>query len=121
LLEDQDFPGNVRELRNVLERAALLCDGAVLEAAHLQQALAAGRRASVPLARKVEAAVAELHVPSLAMGALKSAEKAVLQQLVKSHQGSRAALAAQLGISERSLYRKLKSLGADVSDKTQLP
>ena len=121
LLEAQDFPGNVRELRNLLERAALLCDGAVLEAAHLQQALAAGRRASVPLARKVEAAVAELHVPTLAMGALKSAEKAVLQQLVKSHQGSRAALAAQLGISERSLYRKLKSLGADVSDKTQLP
>jgi DNA-binding NtrC family response regulator len=121
LLEAQEFPGNVRELRNLLERAALLCDGAVLEEAHLQQALAAGRRSSVPLARRGEAAVAELHVPSLAMGALKSAEKAVLQQLVKSHQGSRAALAAQLGISERSLYRKLKSLGADVSDKTQLP
>jgi DNA-binding NtrC family response regulator len=120
LLEAQDFPGNVRELRNLLERAALLCDGAVLEAAHLQQALAVGRRSPVPLARKLDAGMADLHVPSLVTGALKSAEKAVLQQLVKSHQGSRAALAAQLGISERSLYRKLKSLGTDVSDKPKL-
>jgi DNA-binding NtrC family response regulator len=40
--------------------------------------------------------------------------------LVKSHQGSRAALAQQLGISERSLYRKLKALGADVSTRFKL-
>lgn len=37
---------------------------------------------------------------------------AVLREQVRQHQGSRAALAAQLGISERSLYRKLKELEA---------
>ena len=120
LLEAQGFPGNVRELRNLLERAALLCDGAVLEESHLQQALAAGRRPFGAMVRKVDAAVADLHVPTLATGALKSAEKAALLLLVKSHQGSRAALAQQLGISERSLYRKLKALGADVSTRFKL-
>jgi len=41
---------------------------------------------------------------------LKAAETATLQALAQAHQGSRAELAARLGISERSLYRKLKAL-----------
>jgi len=46
---------------------------------------------------------------ALAPGALRTIERAA-QQLVSSHQGSRADLANKLGISERSLYRKLKAL-----------
>ncbi|HSM22328.1 MAG TPA: sigma-54-dependent Fis family transcriptional regulator, partial [Rubrivivax sp.] len=38
-LAEHAFPGNVRELRNVLERAALLCDGAVVERTHVERAL----------------------------------------------------------------------------------
>ena len=38
-----------------------------------------------------------------------AAVRAALQQLLKEHQGSRAELAQKLGISERSLYRKLKA------------
>ena len=38
------YPGNVRELRNLLERSALLCDGDTLEASHVTQALQSGRR-----------------------------------------------------------------------------
>ncbi|MGC1174732.1 helix-turn-helix domain-containing protein [Polaromonas sp.] len=37
--------------------------------------------------------------------------QSALQQLVATHHGSRAELAARLGISERSLYRKLRALG----------
>jgi DNA-binding NtrC family response regulator len=44
-------------------------------------------------------------------GVLKSLEHAALKQLVGAHQGSRAELARKLGISERSLYRKLKAAG----------
>ena len=94
-LQAQDFPGNVRELRNLLERASLLCDGQMITESHVQQALQSGRRAIPPAPR------------SLSMA---EHQRATLHQVVSQHTGSRAELAAQLGISERSLYRKLKAL-----------
>jgi len=115
LLQAQDYPGNVRELRNLLERTALLCDGDTLEASHVQQALLSGRRPptaprpSQPDAGAYQAASATPAM-TLAPGALKQLERTALQQLAQGHQGSRAELAEKLGISERSLYRKLKTL-----------
>jgi DNA-binding NtrC family response regulator len=99
-LQAQNYPGNVRELRNLLERAALLCDGNALEASHVTQALLCGRRGPGTL------------IPLMAAspGSLKSVAKAALQHMAELHTGSRAELAAQLGISERSLYRKLNAL-----------
>ena len=118
LLQAQDYPGNVRELRNLLERTALLCDGNTVETVHIEQALSSGRRPSaVPRAgaqacgdAAASTAAASLKGLALAPSALKTIERAALQQLVSGHQGSRADLARQLGISERSLYRKLRAL-----------
>ena len=108
-LQAQNYPGNVRELRNLLERSALLCDGDTLEASHVKQALLSGRRAhSSPTPASIAVAV-----PVAAPASLKSAAKATLRQLAAQHTGSRAELAAQLGISERSLYRKLHALNTD--------
>ena len=101
LLQAQSYPGNVRELRNLLERSALLCDGDTLEASHVTQALQSGRRSANPAPAPALAAT---------QGALKSVATAALRQIVQQHTGSRAELAAQLGISERSLYRKLGAL-----------
>jgi DNA-binding NtrC family response regulator len=108
LLQAQDYPGNVRELRNLLERAALLCDGQALEAEHVHQALQSGRR---PLAPASEPSAPPSTPGTTQPASLESLAKAALQQVVDTHQGSRAELAAKLGISERSLYRKLKRLG----------
>jgi DNA-binding NtrC family response regulator len=109
-LEGQPYPGNVRELRNLLERSALLCDGNVIELAHIETALSAGRagarRPAIAVAPKTEPApdAADPH-------SLRSLTQDALRARLAAHQGSRAELARQLGISERSLYRKLRELG----------
>ncbi|TXT40520.1 MAG: sigma-54 dependent transcription regulator [Comamonadaceae bacterium] len=112
LLQAQNYPGNVRELRNLLERSALLCDGDTLEASHVAQALQSGRRSPTALAApgRLEPEAKTQPTPVATPGALATAAQAALRDMAQSHTGSRAELAAQLGISERSLYRKLKAL-----------
>ena len=116
LLEQEDYPGNVRELRNLLERSALMCDGEVLEPVHVEQALLSGRRplasSTLPYQNGLPRREAGIHavLPMATPGTLKSVAHAALQDMVNRHTGSRAELAAQLGISERSLYRKLKAM-----------
>lgn len=105
-LMQHPFAGNIRELRNVMERASLFCDGDVLELHHIEQALAADAWVK-PVATAAPSA------EPLASGLLQPAgTDAGLLEAAKSHRGSRAELAARLGISERSLYRKLKALQA---------
>jgi two-component system, NtrC family, response regulator HydG len=101
-LESYAYPGNVRELRNILERASLLCDGDTLQARHLPEELqhpgTAAHNPRPALTGEVMAAPAD------------SLSDADLAAVVRAHRGSRKALAARLGLSERTLYRRLKSL-----------
>ncbi|KAB2928557.1 MAG: sigma-54-dependent Fis family transcriptional regulator [Dechloromonas sp.] len=95
-LTGYDFPGNVRELRNMLERACLLCDGDEIRRQHLP-ADNAGRRA----------------MPSLSSPRHSTASSgASLADLVRDFAGNRRALAAHLGCSERTLYRRLQAVKA---------
>ena len=112
LLDTQDFPGNVRELRNLLERTALLCDGELIEPDHVRQAIATGRR-TAPRPGAVAQPAPSGQTGGRARPDLKTLERAALRETVAAHTGSRAELAQRLGISERSLYRKLKALGLD--------
>jgi two-component system response regulator HydG len=110
-LQMHPFPGNVRELRNVLERAALLADGTHIEPAHVELALGSDASPSVPFAARGAPPAAMERLPSDA--SLRSVERAALQAQLKAHRGSRAELARKLGISERSLYRKLRDIDKD--------
>ena len=111
-LHEHPFPGNVRELRNVLERAALLTDGTTIERVHIERALSADAPLGLALA---DLALAQ---PSMAKSegtemSLRDMERAALRAQFQAHHGSRAELAGKLGISERSLYRKLRALGEE--------
>ncbi len=111
-LQAHAFPGNVRELRNVLERAALLTDGTQIAAATIARALAMG--ATVTGLRPTEPGTADravvLRPASAARSVLRQAEREALRTALAAHAGDRRALAARLGISLRTLYRKLDAL-----------
>ena len=114
LLARHPFPGNVRELRNVLERASLLADGATIEPLHVECALGTDMPSS---GHRALAAAPANASPAPAEGAtLRSVERAALQAQLKAHRGSRAELARKLGISERSLYRKLRDIDLEPPD-----
>jgi DNA-binding NtrC family response regulator len=92
-LQAYDFPGNIRELRNVIERAVLMADGDTLLPEHLPS--------------EVASAASEGMLGVDAIVPLETAELRYLQWALAHHGGDRKSLAEQLGISERTLYRKL--------------
>jgi len=113
------FPGNVRELRNVLERAALMTDGDEVSGDVLRQALR-GTRAAPPAPVQPAAAGAAAVAPPFQaarvepMGrhaAARDWQRQALRAALATHRGSRKALAASLGISLRTLYRRMDELG----------
>ena len=98
VLQGYDYPGNVRELRNLLERASLMCDGEELLAEHLSEELRTGTAGTL-----------EHSPPSVVRGNGAQFERETFRQVVRAHSGSRAELARKLGISERTLYRRLQA------------
>lgn len=102
-----DYPGNVRELRNVLERATLLCDGDTIQLDHLPAevvaAAAAGRQVGPGEMAGCADSAGAAPTPTLAQ-----LEDAALRRRLAAHSGNRKTLATELGISERTLYRKLR-------------
>jgi DNA-binding NtrC family response regulator len=101
-LQAHDWPGNIRELRNVLERARLFADDGIVRPEHLPEWLEGQPRSNMP-AR----ASAALHLPS------RSAEAGddEIQRLLAEGRLSRREMAERLGLSERTFYRRLQKLG----------
>ena len=103
LLQRHDFPGNIRELRNIVERAVLLTDGVLIEPKHLPAYLG-GARTSAPATAEPTSGWpwGEALLP------LEEVEHRYLRWVYETHPGDRKALAERLGVSERTLYRKLR-------------
>jgi DNA-binding NtrC family response regulator len=89
------WPGNIRELRNVLERAALLCRYDLIEPRHLQLAPA--------LQGAAEPEPGDL--------TLAEVERRHIESMLKRHDGHVGRTAEALGVPRSSLYGRLRSLG----------
>lgn len=104
-----DYPGNVRELRNVLQKAAALCGKGVIHARHIQFEGAVDQKSTqvvqLDLAARESAPV--IHEPV----SMEQMEIRHIRDLLAQHTGHRRKVADILGISERTLYRKLNRYG----------
>ena len=94
-----EYPGNVRELENVIERAFILCHSAEIERRHLPD----------PVCR----------IPARSEGAreicsLKQMEATFLMNVLRRNNWNRTESARKLGIHKTTLFRKIKSLGLKV-------
>jgi PAS domain S-box-containing protein len=100
LLLRYDYPGNVRELENLLEYALLICPGHRIQPEHLQSYLV--RRSK---------SVAPLEPPSHRPSNGENAEARHIQDLLERHHWNRQETARALGINRTTLWRKMKKYG----------
>ncbi len=95
-LRAYSWPGNIRELRNVLERVALTCDSQVIE------------QDDLGLAHRLQS------TPQSALqagGTLEDMERQYISRVLKEEKGKVAQAASRLGVPRSTLYQKIKALG----------
>jgi transcriptional regulator with PAS, ATPase and Fis domain len=100
LLKSYDFPGNVRELENIIERGVALCMGDTLEAAHLPDDL---RDLAIRAFRRRDGQIRTLE----------QQERDYILWVLDETNGNQTQAAQMLGIDRVSLWRKLKRYNVD--------
>ncbi|EXB70563.1 sigma-54 dependent transcriptional regulator [Acinetobacter sp. 230853] len=124
-LMQQYFPGNVRELRNIIERAITLSDNEYIDLPQLQSAplrnvqnFVAGQINHEPLTDQVIPLSPHRKIPAEGLEQyLENIEKEVLLTALNQTHWNRTLAAKKLGMSFRSLRYRLKKFGLDTDDE----
>lgn len=95
-LMEHEYPGNVRELENIIEQAFVLCRSGLIELHHLPAEL-----------RPAVGVWAAEHASATTLQAM---ERLLIAEALRRHHGNRRQAARELGINTSTLFRKLKSL-----------
>jgi PAS domain S-box-containing protein len=94
-----DFPGNIRELENILEHCFVLCNGSIIEAKYLPTSvLKASSGQSIDVGK---------------FRTIIQMEAMMIEQALRRNNGNRSVAARELGIDKSTLFRKMKSLKID--------
>lgn len=103
LLMAYDWPGNIRQLENVIERAFVVCQNRNISLEHLPPELTAGK------------------IPQTTTGGVREARKTLdaqmIQMALEKCGNNKAAAARALGIHKTTLFRKIKQLGIVTTNK----
>lgn len=97
-LQNYHFPGNIRELRNIIERAVILSSGKVLKANHLPQEVTLAGKLPEPASPTASYTLAEM-------------EKQHIRRILEMCEGNKTRAAEMLGIGTATLYRKIDGYG----------
>ncbi|HON91287.1 MAG TPA: sigma 54-interacting transcriptional regulator [Sedimentisphaerales bacterium] len=100
VLMNYAFPGNIRELENVIEHSFVLCQGRVIEKKDLPEVFRTGGTANGGKSGELRT--------------LKQMEAMMIEQALRRHDGNRAAAARDLDIDPSTPFRKLKTLGLNL-------
>jgi len=103
LLMAHDFPGNVRELENIIEHAFVLCDKGQIEPRHLPEEFIV--RAPAPKT------TGNIH------GIVQITEAQAIRSALEKNKFNRLAAAKELGIHKSTFFRKIKALGIALPQK----
>ena len=95
-----EFPGNVRELQNILEHSSVLCGGGVIRCEHLPPELGGAKT-----------------LPSVGHEPVKVLRRNLIQSALDRHGGNRRAAAADLGIHVTTLWRQARKLGIELPEQ----
>ncbi len=101
-LMEYDYPGNVRELENIIEQAFVLCKGGMIELHHLPPELR-------PAVHETSRGLGPMSIDAM--------EKHLIIETLQRHGGNRTEAAQDLGIDMSTLYRKIKYFKVDVPDR----
>ena len=117
MLVSAEWPGNVRQLRNVIERAAILADGEFITDRELRAGLPRAARPALPVVTPLATPVVAPSLP-VEVGlvstvdaqeeSLASANRTHIHRVLMSTGGNRQRAADKLGVSRRTFYRMLK-------------
>ncbi|NWG02931.1 MAG: sigma 54-interacting transcriptional regulator, partial [Syntrophaceae bacterium] len=99
LLLKHDYPGNVRELENIVEHAFVLCKGDHIDLDCLPKELIERQEEKPPSLLLNEGTL------------LRKAEAEIVERTLKKHGGNRAKTAQELGIDRTTLWRKMRKYG----------
>jgi DNA-binding NtrC family response regulator len=106
-LRQFNWPGNIRELRNVIERAVALCPGHEIQLKDLPDALSQALSAAA-----ASQTCCASQLPTTTMSEVcEEAEIARIRQALQRHNNNRQRAASELGISRMTLYKRLHRYG----------
>jgi len=119
MLQNYDYPGNIRELYNILQKAVNISTGGHITADQLQLSNFANVYINPLADRRKNTRNPKVYAPSTNRS-LTDVEATHIESLLHQHDGHRARVAEELCISERTLYRKLKQYNLQGVGKNQL-